>query len=329
MSQLPSFVRINEEGPREGFQLEGAGIPTERKIELIDRLSETGLGQIQLVSFVNPKRVPGMADAADVVRRYRRAADVRYTALWLNEQGFRRALATQRIDLVGRIVLCASPTFLRRNQNMTPEENMASHRRMIATYQENGVPVEHGGLQAAFGCNFEGNIPVRHVLDTAKDVFRLAEEAGVRLKTFVLADTMAWANPRSVRNTVQAFQDTYPDVELILHLHDTRGLGVANALAGLQAGVAQFDAAVAGLGGCPFAAHRGAAGNLCTEDFVFLCQEMGIDTGINLDALIDAASLAEDIVGHPLPGSVKQGGSLARLRQAVANRVTEKIEEAR
>lgn len=317
MSSYPKAVRINEEGPREGFQIEGANIPTAKKIELIDELSATGLKQIQVASFVSPKRVPGMADAAEVVAGFRRANDVRYTALWLNEQGFRRALAADRLDVRGRLVLCASPAFLMRNQKSTPEENMASHREQVKAYLDNGVPVEHGGLQAAFGCNFEGDISTELMMKGAADVFTVADEFGLKLKTFVLADTMAWANPRTVAEKVTAFQDKYPDVEIILHLHNTRGLGMANALAGLQAGVAQFDASIGGLGGCPFAAHKGAAGNLCTEDFAFMCKELGIETGLDLDALIKAAQLAEDIVGHPLPGSVMRGGNLDALRQAI------------
>jgi len=317
MSTFPRQVRINEEGPREGFQIEGAGIPTARKIELIDKLSTTGLKQIQVASFVNPKRVPGMADAAEVVAGFRRADGVRYTALWLNEQGFRRALATDRLDVRGRLVLCASPAFLMSNQKSTPEENMASHREQMRSCIENDVPVEHGGLQAAFGCNFEGDISTQLMMKGAADVFSIADEFGLKLKTFVLADTMAWANPASVDDKVKAFQDKYPDTEIILHLHNTRGLGMANALAGLQAGVAQFDASIAGLGGCPFAAHRGAAGNLCTEDFAFMCKELGIETGLDLDALIEAAQLAEEIVGHPLPGSVMRGGNLDAFRRAL------------
>lgn len=317
MSTLPAFVRINEEGPRECFQIEGAGIPTARKIELIDRLSTTGLKQIQVVSFVNPKRVPGMADAAEVVAGFRRVDDVRYTALWLNEQGFRRALATGRIDVRGRLVLCASPAFLMSNQQMTPEENMASHRETVRAYMENGVPVEHGGLQAAFGCNFGGDIGASAMMLAAADVFSIADEFGLKIKTFTLADTMAWANPLSVQKGVKVFQDKYPDTEIILHLHNTRGLGMANALAGLQAGVTNFDASIGGLGGCPFAAHQGAAGNLCTEDFAFMCRELGIETGLDLDALVGAAQLAEEIVGHPLPGSVMRGGSLDTLRNAL------------
>jgi hydroxymethylglutaryl-CoA lyase len=318
MSDLPASVQINEEGPREGFQIEPASIPTERKLALIDKLSQTGLKQIQIVSFVNPKRVPGMADADDVVARYKAWDGVRYTSLWLNEQGFRRALATGRLSLTGRIVLSASDAFLKRNQNWTPEDNLNSHRAMMSVYAEAGVPVEHGGLQAAFGCNYQGDIPLATVMRYARDVFSIAEETGNKLKTFVLADTMAWATPKSIKVVVGAIRDKYPDIDIILHLHDTRGLGIANACAGLEMGVRTFDAAVAGLGGCPFAGHRGASGNVCTEDLVFVCQEMGIETGIDLAALIDAANFAEEVVGHPLPGSVMKGGSLARFRANAA-----------
>ena len=129
---------------------------------------------------------------------------------------------------------------------------------------------------------------------------------------------MAWATPLSIRRIVGAVREKYPNLQIALHLHDTRGMGIANAYAGLEMGVAIFDAAVAGLGGCPFAGHRAAAGNVCTEDLVFMCAEMGIDTGVDLDALIESARLAEDIVGHPLPGSIMKGGTLTKLREKIA-----------
>lgn len=207
MSDMPKSVSINEEGPREGFQIESGDIPTARKVELIDALAGTGLKHMQIVSFVNPKRVPGMADAEAVVQGIAPDSGVDYTALWLNEKGLER--------------------------------------------------------------------------------------------------------------TVGAIRERYPELRLNLHLHDTRGMAIANTFAGLEMGVASFDASVAGLGGCPFAGHKGAAGNICTEDLVFMCNEMGIETGIDLDRLIGCASLAEDIVGHPLPGSVKLGGSLDKLRASV------------
>jgi hydroxymethylglutaryl-CoA lyase len=170
---------------------------------------------------------------------------------------------------------------------------------------------------AAFGCNFEGDIPTSRVLDLTQNIVDLDRQYQLGLKTIMLADTMAWATPASIRRVVGAVRDKFPELNVSLHLHDTRGMGIANAYAGLQMGVANYDAAVAGLGGCPFAAHAGAAGNVCTEDLVFMCHEMGIETGIDLDKLLESARLAEDIVGHPLPGSVMRGGSLQRLREKV------------
>ena len=313
---LPSKVQINEEGPREGFQFEKHHIPTERKIELVDSLSKSGLNQIQVASFVSPKAVPGMADAAEIVEGFTAAPGVTYLALWLNDKGFERALPFKgKISLLGSVTLCASEPFLKRNQNRTMDENIAGVDALLAKYREQGVPVERGGLMAAFGCNFAGDIPVGHVVSMVDQAMSLAQKHDYTLKTFTLADTMAWATPQSIKRVVGAVQDKYPDLGIILHLHDTRGMGIANAYAGLEMGVTRFDAAVGGLGGCPFAGHKGAAGNVTTEDLVFMCEEMGIDTGINLELLIESANLAEDIVGHPLPGSVKLGGSLRRLRE--------------
>jgi hydroxymethylglutaryl-CoA lyase len=318
MSDLPKRIRINEEGPREGFQIEKGPIPTARKIELIDALSETGLKQIQIVSFVPPRNVPGMADADDVVSGFRRKAGVSYTALWLNERGLQRAIASGKLDVYGTIGLCVSAAFLARNQKRTMEENHEAQRSILRMYRELGVPVRRGGLMAAFGCNFEGDIEPSKVVELVDRVLELAAEAGVTLEYFSLADTMAWATPLSIRRVVGAVRERHPGLALSLHLHDTRGMGIANAYAGIQMGIETFDAAVAGLGGCPFAAHAGAAGNVCTEDLVFLCEEMGIETGVDLERLIEAARLAEDVVGHPLPGSVKSGGSLRAMRQKVA-----------
>jgi hydroxymethylglutaryl-CoA lyase len=155
------------------------------------------------------------------------------------------------------------------------------------------------------------------VLNTVDEVYELAAEHGVTLKVLNLSDTMAWATPTSLKRVLGAVRDRYPDQRLSLHLHDTRGMAVALAYAGLEMGVDMYDACVAGLGGCPFAAHKGAAGNICTEDLVFMCEEMGIDTGVDLELMIEAARLAEDIVGHPLPGCVMKGGTLDALRDKV------------
>jgi hydroxymethylglutaryl-CoA lyase len=315
MAELPKSVEIREEGPREGFQIEKGDIPTARKIEFIDALSKTGLKQIQIVSFVDPRRVPGMADAEQVVAGITPQPGVRYTALWLNDKGFERALATKRLDVVGSLGLSASDNFLKRNQNRTIAEQIASLPVTIANYKAHHVEVEGGLISAAFGCNFEGDVPVARVVEQARTMVEVARANDVPFKRLTLADTMGWATPAAVKRVVGAVQDRFPDLVLCLHLHDTRGMGIANAFAGLEMGVRLYDAACAGLGGCPFAGHKGAAGNVCTEDLVFMCHEMGIETGINLDALIECAKLAEDVVGHALPGSVMKGGSLGRLRE--------------
>lgn len=318
MADYPKTVTINEEGPREGFQFEKGPIATARKIELIDALSETGLKQIQVCSFVPAKNVPGMADADEVVKGFNKRPGVRYTGLWLNEKGLLRAMASNRLDVRGTVSLTTSAVFLKRNQNRTLQENLEAQRSIVAMYKQHKVPVERGSMMAAFGCNFEGDIPIARVLDLIQQALDLASEQGLTLKVFNLADTMAWATPYSIRKVVGALRERFPQLRLSLHLHDTRGMGIANACAGLEMGVDIFDASVAGLGGCPFAAHKGAAGNVCTEDLAFMCAEMGIETGIDLERLIEAARLAEDVVGHPLPGSVMHGGSLRKYREKAA-----------
>ncbi len=319
MADLPRTVQIKEEGPREGFQIEKGPIPTARKIELIDALSKTGVRQMQIVSFVSPKAVPTMADAEEVVKGLTMQPGVSYTGLWFNDQGLARAIGTGRLDIKGSISLTASAKFLKKNLNRTPEQQLAVTRGMIGTYKERGIAIERATVMAAFGCNFEGDVPVERVVEYVDRLFGLAKEQGVPLKRVSLADTMAWATPLSIKRVVGAVREKYPDLELELHLHDTRGMGVANAYAGMEMGVARFDSSVAGLGGCPFAGHAAAAGNVCTEDLVFLCDEVGIETGIDLEKLAACGRLAEDVVGHPLPGSVMKGGSLRALR----NKITE------
>jgi len=314
MSDLPAAVHINEEGPREGFQIEKGPIPTVRKIELIDALSRTGLDHMQIVSFVNPKNVPGMADAEDVVAGITPQPGVAYTALWLNEKGFERALKQERLTNTGTIQLAASEKFSKRNQNRSTAEQLAGQHRIVEMYKAAGVPVERGSIMAAFGCNFEGDTPVAQVAALVAQIFDVAKEHGVTLSYVTLADTMAWATPLAIKRVLGALRERWPDLPFALHLHDTRGMAIANAFAGLEMGVTRFDSSVAGLGGCPFAGHQGAAGNVCTEDLVFLCNELGIATGVDLDALIECARLAEDVVGHPLPGSVMKGGTLEKFR---------------
>lgn len=321
MSDLPRTVKIREEGPREGFQIERTVIPTSRKIELINALSETGLQEIVIASFVNPKRVPGMADADDIVKGFEPKAGVKYRGLWLNERGFERARAVSNGKLAfdSKIGVYASEAFSLRNNNRTTAQEFEYARTIVRRYLDLGITVNRASVSNAFGCNFQGDISIATVLDLMARIFDIAVEYSLMLEEISLSDTMAWATPLAIKKMVGAIREKYPEMRLNLHLHDTRGMGIANAVAGLEMGVSMFDASIAGLGGCPFAGHKGAAGNVCTEDLVFVCEEMGIDTGVDLDKLIDCARLAEDIVGHPVPGSIMKGGSLARMRSALAH----------
>ena len=241
MSDFPKFVQINEEGPREGFQFEKGPIPTARKIELIDALSETGVNHIQVASFVNPNRVPGWADADAVVEKYQRKPGVHYTALWLNTKGLQRALGHgNRLDIDGSFSLTASEKFLARNQQSSMEDNVARAHETLRLYKQHGMPLKRAGLMAAFGCNFEGEIPHQRVLDMIQQLLDICEEHGMQPEVFSLADTMAWATPKSIRELVGKVRDRWPDMTLSLHLHDTRGMGIANAYAGLEMGVAIY-----------------------------------------------------------------------------------------
>jgi len=315
MSDMPTKVDIQEEGPREGFQIEPGPISTERKIELIDALSETGLKKIQVASFVNPKRVPGWADADDVIRGFKAKEGVVYHALWLNEKGIERAMQhSDRLTHMGSISTTASETFMKHNTNRGFEINREVQRGQIKLYKKYDIPVRRASIMTAFGCNFEGEIAPQLVVDRLKEILDIADEEGTPIEILSIADTMGWAAPNGIKQVVGKVRDTWPDKRICLHLHDTRGMGVANVYAGLEMGVDLFDSSVAGLGGCPFAALKGAAGNVCTEDIVFLCNEHGIETGIDLDALIEVARLAEDIVGHPLPGSIMHAGSLTQYK---------------
>jgi hydroxymethylglutaryl-CoA lyase len=316
MTDLPQRVEIHEEGPREGFQIEPGPIATADKIALIDALSQTGLAHVQIASFVNIKLVPGWADAEAVVAGVTRRDGVHYTGLWLNEKGLLRAIATGGLDLQGSVSNCASEAFMIRNTNRDRAKNRLVQGNQIDLYKKHGITVRRGGVMAAFGCNFEGEIPVSRVLECISETLALVAEHDVTLPVMMLADTMGWATPQSVKRVVGAVRERWPELRVGLHLHDTRGLGIANAYAGLEMGVDLFDSSVAGLGGCPFAGSGGkpAAGNVCTEDLVFLCEEMGIATGVDLERLIASAELAERVVGHELPGSLMRGGSLAKLR---------------
>ena len=319
MTDLPSHVEIHEEGPREGFQIEPGPIPSADKIRLIEALAETGLRHIQVCSFVNTRLVPGWADAEAVVEGFTAKPGVEYTGLFFNGNGLDRALAFKgKLTVNGAIALTASEGFTRKNLNRSPQENIDAMKKHSALQQSKGIPVTRIGVMAAFGCNYQGDISPAQVIRTLEDGLAIAEETGAAIKLFSLADTMGWATPARIERVIAEVRSRWPDMTLALHLHDTRGLAVANAHAALKMGVIQFDSTVGGLGGCPFAGQPKAAGNICTEELVLLCEEMGIHTGVDLDSLIEVGRLAEDIVGHQLPSELIHAGSLDAFRREAA-----------
>jgi isopropylmalate/homocitrate/citramalate synthase len=202
--------------------------------------------------------------------------------------------------------------------NRSHADNLEAMRKQTVAHLEHGIPVVRIGVMAAFGCNYQGDIEPAQVLRTIEDGFAVAAEHDANIEVISLADTMGWASPMRIERTVGEVRSRWPDVQIALHLHDTRGLAVANAHAGLKLGVTRYDSTVGGLGGCPFAGHKNAAGNISTEELVLLCEEMGIDTGVDLDALIEVGRMAEAIVGHMLPSELLHAGSLNAFRNRAA-----------
>ena len=300
MSDLPQAISLREVGPRDGLQNE-APVPTESKVALIDALSRTGVGRIEAVSFVHPKAIPQMADADDVWQRIERAADVRYSALVPNLRGAERALAQGFTEI--EVVVSASDTHNKKNVNRSTEESLDDIAGVIQAAHDSGATCQVI-VSTAFGCPYEGEVPVERVLWAAG---RAVSDGADGIS---YGDTTGMATPGRVTALVGETRMAHPEVPLNLHFHNTRGTGLANVLAALQLGVTDFDASVGGLGGCPYA--PGATGNVCTEDLVHMVEDMGVATGVDLDALLDAARLAEGLVGRTLPSQVLRAGPRSR-----------------
>ena len=281
-------VTICEVGPRDGFQMEAVLIPTETKIAIIDALSATGVREIQATSFVHPKAIPQLADAEEVMATITRNPDVRYTALVPNQRGASRAIAAE-VDQMDLFV-SVSESHCLANIHMTTDDAMDQAREVARMGREAGVEVAIG-FPTALGCPFEGFQPYERV---ERLVGQAVEEFGLR--SVSIADTVGMADPGRVRDYLGRLLRTFPGVDFTLHLHDTRGMGLANLLAGLEVGVTSFDASIAGLGGCPYA--PGATGNIATEDAVHMLELMGIRTGIDLGRLLDVARAVDTAVGH-------------------------------
>ncbi len=298
MPALPvTRIHVHEVAPRDGLQMEGVFVPTDDKVAWIDQLSALGYAKIEVTSFVSPTAIPALRDAEEVMRRIRRAPGVVYTALVPNARGAERAL-DGRVDEFN-LVMSASVTHNLANLRMTQQQSFRTLAEVSKLAQQAGVPV-NASLSCAFGCPMEGAVPVRAVAGWV-DLFA---ELGVQGVT--LCDTTGMADPGQVGELCSAIASRHPQLALTAHFHDTRGLGSANVYAALQAGVTRFDASLGGIGGCPYA--PGASGNVATEDLVHLLQCLGLDCGLQLEALAPAAQTLHRLLGHGLPSAVGRAG---------------------
>lgn len=296
--QFPARVTLIEVGPRDGWQAEPIPISTPDKIALIDALSASGLPAIQVTSFVRPDRVPQMADAEAVCAGIARRAGVEYSGLALNLRGVERAAAA-RLDKID-ISSSASDTHSRLNTGMGAHEAAREVGTMAARAHALGLRVR-GGVQCAFGCAFEGAIDAQRVLDLVREL------VGYGVDEVLLADSTGMANPAQISRMLEAALPLLGDTPLVLHLHDTRGMGLANVLAALAHGVARFDTAFGGLGGCPFI--PGATGNIATEDTLHMLAEMGIVTGVRLSDVAAVSLRMAALLRRELPGKLYRLGS--------------------
>jgi hydroxymethylglutaryl-CoA lyase len=290
-------VEIVEVSPRDGLQADPSDLTTEQKIELVRRLVDSGLRRIEATSFVNPKAVPKMADAEEVMAGVPRLAGVRYSVLAFNPRGVERALAAGVDEINGVIV--ATETFSQRNQNATVAESIARWRRIADEARRAGLRTSVT-ISASFGCAYEGEVPPATVVAIVE---RLAE---IGMDELCLADTVGAAVPNRVTELVAAVRSVVGDLALRAHFHNTRNTAVANVAAGLDAGVFTFDSSLGGVGGCPFSPR--ATGNVATEDVVFMVERMGYRTGVSLAALIATTEWFEGVLGHGVPSLVAKAG---------------------
>ena len=290
-------IHMQEVGTRDGLQAEAAFVPTEDKIALVDALSDAGLAKIEVTAFVSPQAIPALRDAEIVLREIRRVPGVVYSALVPNVRGAERAIESKADEL--NLVMSASDSHNLANLRMTREQSFAGLTTVAAT--ASGRAAINVSLSCAFGCPMEGDVPVPTVLDWCA---RYVDQLGARGVT--LCDTTGMAYPGQVAALTRAFRERWPDTELTLHFHNTRGLGLANVLAAIDAGADRFDASVGGIGGCPYA--PGATGNVCSEEIVHALQLMGYDTGIDLDRLVAAARRLPPLIGHDIPSQIVKAG---------------------
>jgi hydroxymethylglutaryl-CoA lyase len=301
MTELPKAVRIREVGPRDGFQNEPEVIPTEEKVRLIDFLAATGLARLEVTSFVRADVIPQLADAEEVLERIQRPRGVSYSVLIPNERGLERALEHRdRFDEIN-VFLSATESHNKRNKNRTIAQSLGDLRRTVARAREAGLRCE-GVISVAFGCPYEGEVDPERVFEIAAHLV----EMGCGEISF--GDTTGMANPRQVGEFFAVATERLAGVELTAHFHNTRGQGLANVFAALERGIGSFESSFGELGGSPLT--PGATGNISTEDLVSMLDEMGVETGIELERLLDASEAAQDLLGRPLGAHVLRAGPI-------------------
>ena len=317
---LPKSVNITDDTMREGLQVESADIPVSEKLRLLDALGEIGAKVISIGSFAHPKWTPQMACIDELAEKFVPKPGIRYTAVVFNPKGYERASKYfPKLDLGGggrprfssQVEMCDA--FARRNYNRTQAEQIAAIEPNVKRAQEANAEYASIALGHPFGSNFEGPYTLGQVMEMMTLIVNKWHEGGIKIDRVAFLDSMGWNMPHEVRATIVAITEKWPEItNFHMHLHNTRGATIASYHEALQLGVDSFDTSVGGLGGCPYSGNGRAAGHVPTEDFVHLCHELGIETGYNLDKLIEAALIAEEVVGHPLYGHVSKGGPRPR-----------------
>lgn len=336
-NSLPESVIINDDTMREGLQIESPDIPVSEKLRLLDAIAEMGVKKISIGSFAHPKWTPSMACIDEIAEQFEPKPGIKYTAAIFNRKGFERADAYYpKVDVRGggrsfgtHVELC--DTFARRNYNRTKGEQFAAIDGTIASAQKAGAESGSIALGNPFGSNFEGPFSLADRMELLDAMMDKWHNAGIKVTRVGFLDAMGWNMPHTVSETLEAIQEKYPEVtDFHMHLHNTRGATIASYYAALTYGVREFDTSLGGMGGCPYCGNGRAAGHVPTEDFVHLCHQMGIETGYNLDKVIEAACIAEEVVGHSLWGHVSKSGPLPNKEEAYPANMpfVETLEEA-
>jgi hydroxymethylglutaryl-CoA lyase len=317
MSSLPKSVQIRDDTMREGLQIESKDIPVSEKLRLLDALSETGQDVISIGSFAHPKWTPQMACIDEIAERFVPKPGITYTAAVFNDVGFQRAdRYYPKVNVRMRQPSTSvelSDVFAMRNYNRTQDQQIASMDGIIQRAREEGA--EHGAISfgSPFGSNFEGDFTHEQRMQLMELMVDRWHEHGFTVSRLYMADSMGWDMPDKVKATLYAIRERWPEItDFHCHFHNTRGVSIVSYYEALQLGVQTFDACMGGMGGCPYCGNGRAAGHVPTEDFVYMCEEMGVSTGLDLDKVIEAARLAEEVVGHPLWGHVSKAGPLPR-----------------